>query len=47
MENLNLKVKASYCQAMDFNSASIDFPEFLPEFGSIGWRRGMKVEIFW
>jgi len=37
---------------MDFNSATIDFPEFLPEFesyfrnfnGSIGWRGvGMKV----
>jgi len=30
----NLKEKTSYCQAVDFNSASIDFPQFLPEFGS-------------
>jgi len=28
------KISFIYCQAVDFNSASIDFPQFLPEFGS-------------
>jgi molecular chaperone HtpG len=28
------KLHIILCQGVDFNSASIDFPEFLPEFGS-------------